>query len=81
MLFGEILCKFAWASNYSLYTSKCYIIRNRNNFHPPFLHTELSNSTIFYQGRVLWNELPVNLKKLKSPKQFNCNYKCQLLQS
>ena len=58
-----------------------YNTRNINNFHPPFFRTELSKSTIFYQGPVLWNELPVNLKKLKSSKQFNCNYKRQLLPS
>ena len=58
-----------------------YNTRNKNNFHPPLLRTELFKSTIVYQGPVLWNDLPVNLKKLKSPKQFNYNYKRQLLQS
>ena len=65
------------ANNYIDDDVHVYNTINRNNFHPPLFRTELSKSTICYQGPVLWNDVPVNLKKLKSPKQFNCNYKRQ----
>ena len=46
-----------------------YNARNVNNFHLSLFRTELSKSTKKkYQGPVLWNDLPVNLKKLMSPK-------------
>ena len=55
-----------------------YNTRSANNFHPPLLRTELSKSSLFYQGPILWNNLPLKLK-LKSLKQFKIDYKSYLL--
>ena len=44
------------------------------------LRTERSKASMFYQGPVLWNKLPSNLKS-KSSKQFRMNYKRLLLYS
>ena len=59
-----------------------YNTRNTYSFHPPLLRTEISKSSIFYQGPILWNNLPTILKEYKSPNQFNQfknNYKRLLL--
>ena len=56
-----------------------YDTRNKNNFHPPLMRTEGTKLTIFYEGPVLWNKLPANIKACKSLKHFKSSYKQVLL--
>ena len=57
-----------------------YNTRNNSNFHPPLFRTELSKTSIFYQGPILWNNLSPSLKNSVTARKFRNNYKCYLLQ-
>ncbi len=47
--------------------------RQENNFILPQMSTEFGKSTFFYQGILLWNELPNIIKQCQSVIQFDCS--------
>lgn len=55
-----------------------YNTRNANNIHPPLNRVSITQSSIFYKGTVLWNNLNIDIKSSKTLRQFKRLYK-QLL--
>ena len=67
-------------NNYFILNSSVhnYNTRNAKNIHPPFNRTSMSQSSIFYHGSILWNNLPNFIKCSKTFNQFKRLYKKQL---
>ena len=55
-----------------------YNTRSANNFHIPFHRTSTTQSSIFYHGTILWNNLPTSIKNSKTLTQFKRQYKNHL---
>ena len=58
-----------------------YNTRNAGNFHTPFHRTSTTQSSIFYHGTLLWNNLPTSLKNCTNFSQFKRQYKLFLFHS
>ena len=56
-----------------------YSTRNAHNITLPLLNKSISQRTIFYKGIVFWNNLPTNLKNLRSENIFKNAMKSMLL--
>ena len=55
-----------------------YNTRNAQNIHLPFNRTLVTQSSIFYHGTIIWNNLPPLLKDCKTLSQFKRLLKKQL---
>ena len=49
--------------------------RNAANFHIPKTRTKISYKSIVYQGPVVWNSIPSEIRNSKTLKLFKCKYK------
>ena len=56
-----------------------YSTRNAHNITLPLFNKSKSQRTIFYKGIVFWNNLPTNLKNLRSENMFKNAMKSILL--
>ena len=56
-----------------------YSTRNAQNITLPLFNKSKSQRTIFYKGIVYWNNLPTNLKNLRSEIMFKNATKSMLL--
>jgi len=52
-----------------------YNTRNVNNIHPPLNRVSITQSSTFYKGTVLWNNLNIDIKSSKTLRQFKRLYK------
>ena len=70
----SILCHFTLNCNIH-----SHLTRNAFNFHLPKTRTAFYQRSLFYQGPVNWNSLPLSLQKSKSVNIFKKQYKYSLL--
>ena len=56
-----------------------YNTRNAQNLHLPLNRTSCSQSSIFYNGPVLWNNIQTSIKNSKTVRQFKRLYKQYLI--
>ena len=54
--------------------------RHKHDFHTHFVHTEFGKRSIKYKGCKLWNNLPVDIKAIRSNRSFKLELKQLLLQ-
>ena len=52
-----------------------YKTRNAQNIHPPLNRILITQSSIFYHGSILWNNLQTSIKSSKTVKQIKRLYK------
>ena len=68
-----------------IFTLNCLIhnhnTRNAQNIRLPLNRTSITQKSIFFNGPMLWNNLPLKLKNSKTVKQFKQLYKRHLLNS
>ena len=50
-------------------------LRNKNNFHPTNPKYETSRNCVRYQGLIIWNKLPNDLKEVESSEAFKWQLK------
>ena len=68
--------------NYFIFNSSIhdYNTRNAHTIHPPLNRISITQSTIYYNGSILWNSLQTSIKSSKTLRQFKRLYKRFLLE-
>ena len=60
-------------------TIHSYVTRNAQKFHLPKVRTSLSHKSLLFQGPLLWNSLPDDIRESKSLNVFKMKYKQYLI--
>ena len=58
-----------------------YYTRNAKNFHIPKVRTSLFQKSVFYQGPLIWNSIPDDIRKVTSFNVFKRKLKENFIQN